>query len=101
MLALKKQRTVSYLQTLASSPPLQGENRSSQPSLELSSSEVCLEAEKMRESEGKWSRRKEAGKLKAFPPILLMSQKNSRFDYSVQAYILPQQSKITKINKGS
>ena len=56
---------MSYLQTLDSSPPLQGEKWSSQPSSELLASKVCLAAEKVEEKERKWEKRKAAGKTPA------------------------------------
>ena len=56
---------MSYLQTLANSPPIQGEKWSSQPSSELSASEVCLAVEKVEENEIKWEKTKAAGKTPA------------------------------------
>ena len=53
MRALKKQRTVHYLKTVAQLPSSSRRKRPSKPSTELSSSEECLVAEKGRENERK------------------------------------------------
>ena len=91
-----KQRTISHLQTLASSPPLQGDKRSSQPSSELSSSEGCLVAEKIKEKERKWEKRKAMGKTPA--QYFINGKKLSLITVQELIYC-PSQAKLQKKTK--
>ena len=78
MLALKTENHHFTSKSLPSSPPLQGEKWSIQPSSELLSLKGCLTAEKMEKKEKKMREKESSGKTPA-QSLFSAKAKNQRF----------------------